>query len=88
MRFAAAALFLLLFVGCSAKAPTNAWMPIADVPADLQAVAQKALPNVKFETARKINVHGEERLEIRGKLPNGKIREVEVTPAGEVREIE
>jgi hypothetical protein len=88
MRYASFAFVLSLLVGCSKPAATNDWMPISEVPAELQAVAKKKLPNVTFETARKINIRGEERLEIRGKQPNGKIREVEVTPAGEIREVE
>ena len=79
---------LVLVAGCSPSAPKNDWMPIADVPRELQDVAKKELPNVTFDTARKIYVDGEERLEIRGKQPNGKVREVEVTPAGEIREVE
>ncbi len=63
-------------------------MPVAEIPADLASVAQKKLPNVKFDTARKISVHGEEVFEIRGKQPNGKVREVEVTTTGKVIEVE
>lgn len=88
MRLALLALLVSLAVGCSRPAPTNDWVPISEVPTELQDVAKKTLPNVTFDSARKINIRGEERLEIRGKQANGKIREVEVTPAGEVREIE
>ena len=88
MQSVVCCLWLLLVIGCSGSPEKNDWMPVADVPRDLQEVAQKKLPNVKFDTARKVTVHGEERLEIRGRQPNGKIREVEVTPAGEIREVE
>ena len=56
---------------------------MADIPADLLAVAKKKLPEVKFDTARKIKVKGEDAFEIRGKQPNGKVREVEVSAGGE-----
>jgi hypothetical protein len=89
MRFVALLSILSIVAGCSSRAaPANSWVPIAEVPAELQEVAHKTLPGVNFESARKINVRGEERFEIRGRGPNGKIREVEITPAGDVREIE
>jgi hypothetical protein len=47
--------------------------------------AQETLPNVKFDHARKLP---DGNYEIRGKEKNGKVREVEVTPSGEVIDIE
>jgi len=88
MRYA---IFLpvLLLAGCGAKPETpNAFVPIGEIEPNLVKVAEKALPNVKFENARKIKVGGEDAYEIRGKMPNGKIREVEVSAAGKVIEIE
>lgn len=87
MRYAA--LLLLFVAGCSAKqdAP-NAFVPIAEIEPQLVQVAEKTIPNVKFENARKIKVNGEDVFEIRGKMPNGKIREVEVSAAGQVIEVE
>jgi len=82
--------FLLLIVaGCGAK-PTapNTFVPIAEVEPALVKVAEKTLPNVKFENARKIKVNGEDVYEIRGKMSNGKIREVEVSASGKVIEVE
>ena len=87
MRYAA--LCLLLLSGCGAKqdAP-NEFVPVSEIQPELTKVAEKALPNVKFESARKIKVNGEDVFEIRGKMPNGKIREVEVSANGKVVEIE
>ena len=83
------ALALLLVAGCSSKQePKNEFVPIADVEPGLVTIAQKTLPNVKFDRARKIHVNGEEVFEIRGKMPNGKIREVEVSASGKVVEVE
>ena len=56
------------------------FVPIAEVAPELVTIAQKQLPDVKFESARKIKVRGQDVFEIRGKQPNGKIREVEVAP--------
>jgi len=80
---------LLLLAGCGAKqeAP-NAFVPVAEIEPSLLKVAEKTLPNVKFENARKIKVNGEDVFEIRGKMPNGKIREVEVSASGKVVEVE
>lgn len=81
-------LVALACVGCAAKEAETTVVPIADVAPDLVAVAQKTLPNVKFTSARKIEVNGEEAYEIRGAMPNGKIREVEVSVSGKVIEVE
>jgi hypothetical protein len=47
--------------------------------------AKEKLPEVTFDHARKLP-NGN--YEIRGKAKNGKVREVELNPAGEVVEIE
>jgi hypothetical protein len=89
MRLAAVLICLFLIAGCSGPpAPPSPWTPVADVPPDLLSVAQKKLPAVKFETARKITVNGKDALEIRGTQPNGKVREVEVDMAGNILEVE
>jgi hypothetical protein len=79
---------LLVLGGCGSTPPKDTSVPISEVAPELVQVAQKTLPGVKFETARKKMVKGEEVFEIRGKLPNGKIREVEVNAAGQVIAIE
>ncbi len=84
------ALMLCTLGGCSKKLngdpPVN--VPLSEVAPELRALAEKTLPQVTFESARKIKVKGEDVLEIRGKQPNGKIREVEVTLSGKVIEVE
>ncbi len=80
---------LSLYVGCSSPpTPVGEWTPIADIPADVLTVAQKTLPEVNFESARKFAYQGQDAFEIRGKQANGKLREVEVTIGGEVVEVE
>jgi hypothetical protein len=90
MRCVLSVLFVLsLSGGCGAKpAVTDSAVPLAEVAPELMKVAQKTLPNVKFDSARKKKVDGEDVFEIRGKLPNGKIREVEVSVSGKVVEVE
>jgi hypothetical protein len=90
MRIASLVL-LLLMLGCSSSehpASSKVSVPLADVAPELRAIAEKELPNVKFDSARKIKVDGEDVYEIRGKQSNGKIREVEVSVSGKVIEVE
>jgi hypothetical protein len=86
MRFA---VFLMvpILAGCgSAPAPTTT-VPLAEIDPVVIAAAQKSLPNVKFDSARKIQFGAEDVLEIRGRLPNGKVREVKVSASGQVVEV-
>jgi hypothetical protein len=50
--------------------------------------ARKQLPDLTFDTAYKMKVQGKDAYEIRGKDKRGKIREVELSPTGEVLAIE
>ena len=88
LRFYAVLAVALVLGSCSAEAPKSEFVPIAEIAPELVTIAQKQLPDVKFESARKIKVRGQDVFEIRGKQPNGKIREVEVAVNGEVLEIE
>ena len=81
-------LMLSFILGCGGKPATKDFVPISEIEPSLVKVAEKALPTVKFESARKIKVNGEDVFEMRGKMPNGKIREVEVSAAGKVVEVE
>jgi hypothetical protein len=74
-------------LGCAPGPAPTSQVPLAEVPGETMAAAQKALPKVKLEHARKIVFRGEEVIEIRGKLPNGKIREAKVNASGKVVEI-
>lgn len=87
MRYAAVVLTLVC-LGCGTKTAPTTVVPLSDISPDVMQVAQKALPNVKFDSARKIQVNGEDAFEIRGKMPSGKIREVEVSTSGKVIEVE
>lgn len=60
-------------------------VPLEQVPEPFVKKAKETLPDVKFDHARKLP-NGN--YEIRGKMKNGKVREVELNPAGEVVEIE
>ena len=86
MRYALP-LMLLLTLGCDANQTGKEVVPLADISPDVMDAAKKALPKVKFESARKMQVAGEDVFEIRGKMINGTIREVEVSASGKVVEV-
>lgn len=60
-------------------------MTIDRVPSNVLKVAQDKFPDIKFDEAWKLDTG---MIEVRGKAKNGKIREVEVSPVGEIVEIE
>lgn len=60
-------------------------VPLEQVPEPFVKKAKETLPEVKFDHARKLP-NGN--YEVRGKTKNGKVREVELNPSGEVVEIE
>jgi hypothetical protein len=86
MRFAVLFLFVLV-AGCGASPAPTTTVPLSEIDPNVISIAEKSLPKVKFDSARKTQFGGEEVLEIRGKLPNGKVREVKVSAAGKVVEV-
>ena len=77
-----AALFLV--VGCAPKEePKKEAVQLDQIPENVMTVAKEKLPDVTFDRAvRKRN--GE--YEIMGKGKDGKVREIDITPSGEVTE--
>ena len=59
-------------------------MPISEVPAKDLEIAQEKFPDVKFDTALKLDSGA---IELRGKNKVGKIHEVEFTAAGDIVEV-
>ncbi|MBI3862299.1 MAG: hypothetical protein HY290_10430 [Planctomycetia bacterium] len=75
---------LLAAVGCS-QAPKAELLTIDKVPDNLMTIAREKLPGVTFDQAvRKSNGI----YEIIGKDERGKVREIELSPGGDVVEIE
>lgn len=79
-------LALLLFLaGCAEGPSQSANVPLEEVPQLVIKVAKDELPGVIFEqawTTRQGNY------EVRGKDSDGKVRDIQVTPSGEVVEID
>ncbi len=87
-RILGCAWLIALLCGCSETLEINEPMSLDKVPEGLVKTAQDKLPDVKFEVAYKIKFNGQDAYEIRGKAPDGKIREVELSATGEILEIE
>ena len=88
------ALVAISFLGCGEMLESGrlSRRPIAtqEVPESVMESAKKALPEVQFADAWK-NLDKEGKLhsyEIRGRNQNGKIREVRVSPSGDILELE
>lgn len=75
---------LLLIVGCGESSKHQPIL-VSDVPEPLMKIAGEKLPGVKFDQALK---RADGIYEITGKDEHGKVREIELTGAGEVVEIE
>ena len=78
-------LSVLIAGGCqeAENSQTRVSLPIAQVPAKDLKVAQGKFPDVKFDTAWKLNNGA---IEMRGKNKIGKIHEVELSASGDVVE--
>lgn len=79
---------LLLFFflgGCAEDHSQSANLPLEKVPEPVIKVAKDKLPGVTFEqawTTRQGNY------EVRGKDKNGKVRDIQIAPSGEVIEVD
>ena len=85
---------LLALAGCGEDEPegrlARRTIAVAEVPAPAIAAAEQRLPGVTFEEAwQNVDADGQLRsFEVRGRNAAGKIREVRVSPTGEVLEAE
>jgi hypothetical protein len=76
---------LVLAVGCGGQEKTKTPVPLEQVPEAVMKVAKEKLPDVKFERAAK-EPNGD--YELIGKDKKGKTREIDVSPSGQVTQIE
>jgi hypothetical protein len=74
---------LVTLAGCAKQTSTP--VPLEQVPESLMKISHEKLPDVKFDHAV-IKANGI--YEISGKDKKGKVRDVEMTAAGEVTEVE
>ena len=59
-------------------------LPLDQVPAAVLKAAKAAAPDLTFYAAYRDTFQGKESIELKGKTKTGKIREIEVSPVGEV----
>lgn len=85
MRKVVVTLVLLFVSGCGEKTPSGENVPLEKVPEPVMKMAKEKLPGVKFEQAWK-TPNGN--YEVRGKNNNGKVRDIQVKPDGEVVEVD
>ncbi|MFM7043462.1 MAG: hypothetical protein ACKO35_14905 [Planctomycetaceae bacterium] len=71
--------------GCRDTKQPPVTLKLEDVPPELMRIAAEKLPGVTFDTAFQ---KASGTIEIRGRAPNGKIREVDIRPDGTVEEVE
>lgn len=85
MRSILMVLALFVMVGCGENEPGAENVPLEKVPEPAMKVAKEKLPNVKFEQAW-TTPRGN--YEVRGRDKNGKVRDIQVKPNGEVVEVD
>ncbi len=81
-------LLMVAFLGCENEPKSDDIVPIEQVSPKVMEAARKELPGLTFDTAYKMKIDGKDAFEVRGKDKRGKVREVEVSAAGEVLGIE
>ncbi len=85
MRSILMTLVLCLISGCGERAPSTANLPLEQVPEPVMKVAREKLPHVTFEQAWTTPSGN---YEVRGKDKDGKVRDIQVTPSGELVEVD
>ena len=85
MRQLSVLLLLVSLLGCGESHSKDANVPIEQVPEPVMKMAKDKLPGVNFEQAWKTR-NGN--YEVRGKAKDGKVRDIQVTPSGEVIEVD
>lgn len=74
-----------LIAGCGEGPPSGENVPLNLVPEPVMKVAKDKLPGVSFEQAWKTPGGN---FEVRGKAKNGKVRDIQVKPNGDIVEVD
>jgi uncharacterized membrane protein YkoI len=83
-----AVLIATLAFGCSEKLEQPETIALDKVPASVMEVARKELPKITFESALLEKHKGEVAYEVRGRDAAGKNRDVKVSAAGKILEVD
>ena len=84
MRHIGLCVLASFLIGCSGES-SGELVPLEKVPEGMVQTAKEKLPDVQFENAVK---RKDGSYEVRGKDKQGKVRDVEFSPTGEVTEVE
>jgi len=76
---------LACLIGCSDRRKDDVAVPLDQLPEPVTKVAKEKLPDVTFEHAWKTR---DGNYEVRGKTKSGKVRDLQVSPSGEVVEVD
>ena len=85
MRILLLIAFSLLLVGCENETPRGENVPLDKVPQAVMDVAKQKLPGITFEQAWTTPTGN---YEVRGRDPKGKVRDIQLTPSGEIVEVD
>jgi len=81
------AVWILVAAGCESEPRKDPVVPHDQIPAPAMASVSKQMRGYRFHIAYKIKVDGEDAYEIHGKNKQGDIREIDVSPSGEILEV-
>ncbi len=85
MRKRLLAVLLILFAaGCASEPRKDPVVPHEQIPAAAMQSVSKQMRGYRFHIAYKIKVDGKDAYEIHGKNKEGDIREIDVSPSGEI----
>ena len=85
MRTLLLILAFLLFAGCGRETPSGQNVPLDKVPQEVMDVAKQKLPGITFEQAWTTPTGN---YEVRGRDKNGKVRDIQLKPSGEIVEVD
>lgn len=84
----ACSISVLMLSGCGEVFEKTEMVPIDKVPESVMTIAQEKLPGVKFDTAWTEKEGDKIVYEVRGKSKDGKMRDIKVSPEGDVLEVD
>jgi len=77
--------FFVLMAGCEQETPSGQNVPLDQVPQKVMDVAKQKLPGITFEQAWTTPTGN---FEVRGRDENGKVRDIQLKPEGDIVEID
>jgi len=85
MRSFLLVVFSVLLAGCGQETPSGKNVPLNKVPQAVMEVAKEKLPGITFEQAWTTPTGN---YEVRGRDKNGKVRDIQLKPSGDVVEVD